>query len=70
MISLAVAANERTAQLTRTRRALGLERLASGVDGGPGRPARWQLRLGLRLVALGTTLVEGSAQPRVSAGGG
>jgi hypothetical protein len=69
MISLAVATNERTAQLTRTREALGLERLASGAKCRPNRRTRLRLRLGLRLVVIGTTLLEGSGQRRVSPAG-
>ena len=69
MISLAVATNERTTELTRTREALSLERLASGAERRPNRRTRLRLRLGLRLVVIGTTLLEGSGRPRVSAAG-
>ena len=69
MISLAVATNERTAQLTRTREALDLERLASAVGDRPNRRTALRLRLGLRLVVLGTLLLDGSGRPRVSAAG-
>ena len=69
MISLAVATDERTAQLTRTRDALGLERLASGVEGRANRWTRLRLRLVLRLVVLGTLLLDGSGKPRVSTTG-
>lgn len=69
MNSLAVATNERTAQLTRTREALGLERLASRVDRRPTRRTRLRLRLGLRLVVLGTLLLDGAGRQRVSTAG-
>ena len=69
MISLAAATNERTAQLTRTRDALGLERLASRAEGRTNRWTRLRLRLGLRLVVLGTLLLDGSGTPRVSTTG-
>ena len=69
MISLAVATNERAAQLTRMGEALGLERAASRAEGRPNRRSRIRLRLGLRLVVLGTLLLDGSGKQRVSTAG-
>jgi hypothetical protein len=69
MISLTAAADDRIADLRRTRDTVRLERHASAVDGRPSWPTRLRLRLGRRLVLLGTFLLEGSGGRRVSVAG-